>query len=110
MYLIDGFPCISFFMFFFSVSFLLRNSANMSVQAYSDKELNYFKFASFALKEFPDALRSIFVNMWDTRVAPSSRVLDDSPLVRNILHNNEAPNTRIPTNNSFKEWDCTALF
>ena len=82
----------------------------MSVQPYSDEELNYFKFASIVLKEFPDALRSIFVDMWDTRVAPSSTVWDDSSLVRNILHNNEAPNTKIPTNNSFKEWDCTALF
>jgi type VI secretion system secreted protein VgrG len=82
----------------------------MSLQPYSDEELNYFKFASFVLKEFPDALRSIFVDMWDTRVAPSSTVWDDSSLVRNILHNNEAPNTKIPTNNSFKEWDCTALF
>ena len=110
MWLIDVFPCISFFMFFFSVSFLLRKSTNMSVQPYSDEELNYFKFASIVLKEFPDALRSIFVDMWDTRVAPSSTVWDDSPLVRNILHNNEAPSTKIPTNNSFKEWDCTALF
>ena len=107
---IHVFPCISFFMFFFSVSFLRRNSAKMSIQPYSVEELNYFKFASFVLKEFPDALRSIFVDMWDTRVAPSSTVWDDSPLVRNILHNNEAPNTKIPTNNSFKEWDCTALF
>ena len=82
----------------------------MSIQPYSDEELNYFKFASIVLKEFPDALRSIFVDMWNTRVAPSSRVWDDSPLVRNILYNNEAPNTNIPTNNSFKEWDCTALF
>jgi hypothetical protein len=82
----------------------------MSIQPYSVEELNYFKFASFVLKEFPDALRSIFVDMWDTRVAPSSTVWDDSPLVRNILHNNEAPSTEIPTNNSFKEWDCTALF
>ena len=82
----------------------------MSVQPYSDDELNYFKFASIVLKEFPDALRSIFVGMWDTKVAPSSTVWDDSPLVRNILHNNEAPNTKIPTNNSFEEWDCTALF
>ena len=82
----------------------------MSRQPYSDEELNYFKFASIVLNEFPDALRSIFVDMWDTRVAPSSTDWDDSPLVRNILHNNEAPNTKIPTNNSFKEWDCTALF
>jgi hypothetical protein len=80
------------------------------MQPYSDEELNYFKFASFVLKEFPDALRSIFVDMWDTRVAPSSTVWDDSPLARNTLHNNEAPNTKIPTNKSFKEWDCTALF
>jgi hypothetical protein len=97
-------------MLFFSLSFLFRNSANMSMQRYSDEELSYFKFASIVLKEFPDALRSIFVGMWDTRVAPSSTVWDDSPLVRNMLHNNEAPNTKIPTNNSFKEWDCTALF
>ena len=82
----------------------------MSIQPYSDEELNYFKFASIVLKEFPDALRCIFVEMWDTRVAPSSTVWDDSSLVRNILHKNEAPNTKIPTNNSFKEWDCTALF
>ena len=82
----------------------------MSIQPYSDEELNYFKFGSIVLKEFPDALRSIFVDMCDTRVAPSSTVWDDSPLVRNILHNNEAPNTKIPTNNSFKDWDCTALF
>ena len=82
----------------------------MSMQPYSDEELNYFKFAWIVQKEFPDALRSIFVDMWDTRVAPSSTVWDDSPLVRNILHNNVAPNTKIPTNNSFKDWDCTALF
>ena len=80
------------------------------MQRYSDEELSYFKFASIVLKEFPDALLSIFVDMWDTRVAPSSTDWDDSPFVRNILHNNEAPNTKIPTNNSFKEWDCTALF
>jgi hypothetical protein len=80
------------------------------MQPYLDEELNYFKFASIVLKEFPDALRSIFVDMWDTRVAPSSTVWDDSPLARNILYNNEAPKTNIPTNNSFKEWDCTALF
>jgi hypothetical protein len=103
-FLVSVFSC-SFF-----VSFLLRNSATMSIQPYSDEELNYFKFASIVLKEFPDALRSIFVDMWDTRVAPSSIVWDDSPFVRNILHNNEAPNTKIPTNNSFKDWDCTALF
>ena len=80
------------------------------MQPYSDEELNYFKFASIVLKEFPNALRCIFVDMWNTRVAPSSTVWDDSSHVRNILHNNEAPNTNIPTNNSFKEWDCTALF
>ena len=108
MCLIDVFPCISFSCFF--LSFLLRNSAKMSMQPYLDEELNYFKFASIVLKEFPDALRSIFVDMWDTRVAPSSTVWDDSPLARNILYNNEAPKTNIPTNNSFKEWDCTALF
>ena len=104
------FPVLIFSCSFFSVSFLLRNAANMSMQPYSDEELNYFKFASIVLKEFPDALRSIFVDMWDTRVAPSSTVWDDSPLARNILYNNEAPKTNIPTNNSFKEWDCTALF
>jgi hypothetical protein len=101
---------VSVFHVLFLCVILLRKPANMSIQPYSDDELNYFKFASIVLNEFPDALRSIFVVMWDTRVAPSSTDWDDSPLVRNILHNNEAPNTKIPTNNSFKEWDCTALF
>ena len=95
-------------MFFISVSFLLRNAANMSIHTYIDEELNYFKFASIVLKEFPNALRSIFEDMWNTRVAPSSRVWDDSLFVRNKLQGDVA--AKLPMKEPFEKWDCTALF
>jgi hypothetical protein len=78
------------------------------MQPYSHEELNYFKFASIVFKEFPDALRSIFVDMWDTRVAPSSTVWDDSLFVRNKLKGDVA--AKLPMNEPFEKWDCTALF
>ena len=95
-------------MFFISVSFLLRNAANMSIHTYIDEELNYFKFASIVLKEFPNALRSIFEDMWNTRVAPSSTVWDDSPPVRNKLQGDVV--AKLPMNEPFEKWDCTVLF
>ena len=83
-----------------------------SFKAYSNEELNFFKFASIVLNEFPGALRQIFVDMWDKRVAPhhSNQVWDDSVGVHNLLLNIEGPKTKIPKNSSFQDWDCTALF
>ena len=64
------------------------------------------------LNEFPEALRQIFVYMWDKRIAPhhSNQVWDDSVGVHNLLLNIEGPNTKIPKSSSFRDWDCTALF
>ena len=64
------------------------------------------------LNEFPEALRQIFVDMWDTRIAPhhSNQVWDDSVGVHNLLLNIEGPKTKIPKSSSFRDWDCTALF
>ena len=80
----------------------------MSMHQYTDEELNCFKFASIVFKEFPNALRSIFEDMWNTRVAPSSTVWDDSPPVRNKLQGDVA--AKLPMNEPFEKWDCTALF
>ena len=81
-------------------------------KTYSNEELNFFKFAFIVLNEFPEALRQIFVDMWDKRIAPqhSNQVWDDSVGVRNVFLNIEGPKTKIPKNSSFQDWDCTALF
>ena len=84
----------------------------MSLHPYTNEELNFFKFASIVLNEFPKALRNIFVNMWNDRIATRSgfQLWDDSNIVRNMLLNNEGHRTKIPTKNSYQDWDCTALF
>ena len=72
-----------------------------------------FKFASVILDEFPTALRHVFVRLWDTKVAPtpSFKAWDDSLLVRNMFLSKEGGKTKnVPTNKSYEEWDCTALF
>ena len=83
----------------------------MTLQPYSKEELNLFKFASIVLDELPKALRQIFADMWD-KIAPLSgyQRWDDSPTVRNMLLKSEGGKTKIPTNVSFQDWDCTALF
>ena len=74
--------------------------------------MNFFKFASIVLNEFPEALRQIFVDMWNKRIAPhhSNQVWDDSVGVHNLLLNIEGSKTKIPKNSSFQDWDCTTLF
>ena len=77
------------------------------------QHLNFFKFSSVVLDEFPVALRQVFVYMWDNQVAPTPGFIqwDDSPLVRNMFLKKEGGKTKyVPTNKSFTEWDCTALF
>ena len=83
------------------------------MSTFSLEQLNFFKFATIVLDEFPTALRKVFVHLWDTIVAPTPRFMawDDSPLVRNMFLNEEGGKTKsVPTNKSYKEWDCTALF
>ena len=80
---------------------------------FSLEQLNFFKFSSVVLDEFPIALRQVFVHMWDTQVAPTPgfQKWDDSPLVRNMFLSKEGGRTKyVPTGKSFYEWDCTALF
>ena len=80
---------------------------------FSLEQLNFFKFSSVVLDEFPITLRSVFVHMWDNQVAPTPgfQNWDDSPLVRNMFLSKEGGKTKyVPTSKSYHEWDCTALF
>ena len=77
------------------------------------EQLNFFKFSSVVLDEFPITLRDVFVHMWDNQVAPTPgfQTWDDSPLVRNMFLSKEGGRTKyVPTGKSYHEWDCTALF
>ena len=84
----------------------------MAAKPFSNEQLNFFKFSTLALHEFPKALRQIFITMWNTKLAVMSGFIpwDDSPKVRNMLLTYEGGKTRIPTTESIDEWDCTALF
>ncbi|XP_078355864.1 uncharacterized protein LOC144651641 isoform X2 [Oculina patagonica] len=80
---------------------------------FSLEQLNFFKFSTVVIDEFPDVLRKAFVFMWDTRVATTPGVpkWDDSVTVLNMFLTKEGGVKKVPTlNKSFKEWDCTALF
>ena len=84
----------------------------MAVKPFSKEQLNFFKFSSIILDEFPKAVRHIFVTLWDSKIAvlPGYQVWDDSTAVRNMLLKSEGGKTGIPINQSIDEWDCTALF
>ena len=84
----------------------------MAVKPFTKEELNFFKFSSIVLDEFPKMLREIFIKMWDKKIAtlPGYIAWDDSAIVRNLLLAREGGKTDIPTNTSINEWDCTALF
>ena len=80
---------------------------------FSSEQLNFFKFSTVVLDEFPVALRQVFVYMWDNQVAPTPgfQKWDDSPLVRNMFLSKEGGKTKyVPTSKSYMEWDCTGLF
>jgi len=84
----------------------------MSLQPFKDEQLNYFKFASIVLNEFPKALRQKFRSMWDNTFGhlPGFQPWDDSIAVRNLFLGAEGGRAKVPTNLSYEEWDCTALF
>ncbi len=85
----------------------------MTARLFTKEELNFLKFASIVHDEFPKMLRHTFETMWNNKIAPilpGVQVWDDSPAVRNLLQIRKGGKTDIPTNKSFKEWDCTALF
>lgn len=81
----------------------------MTLQPFKDEDLNYFKFVSLVLNEFPKALRQTFKSMWDNTFAHLPP-WNDSIIVRNLFLNKEGGTTKVPTNVSYEKWDCTALF
>jgi len=84
----------------------------MALQPFQGEQLNYFKFATIVLNEFPKALRQTFRSMWDNKFGhlPSFQPWDDSIAVRNMFLGAEGGKTKVPSNLSYEEWDCTALF
>ena len=84
----------------------------MAVKPFPKEQLNFFKFSTLVLDEFPKVLRQIFITMWDSKIAirPGFIPWDDSTKVRNMLLTSEGGKTDIPTTKSIEEWDCTALF
>ena len=84
----------------------------MAMKPFSKEQLNFFRFSTLVLDEFPRVLREIFIRMWDSKIAikPGFISWDDSTTVRNMLFTSEGAKTDIPTRKSIEEWDCTALF
>lgn len=84
----------------------------MALRPYRDEELNYFKFSSLVLNEFPKALRQTFKTTWDNTIGhrPGFQLWDDSSAVRTLFVAAEGGKTKVPTHQSYNEWDCTALF
>ena len=87
----------------------------MALHPFSDEQLNFFKFASLVLNEFPKALRQTFKTMWDNTYGhrPGFQLWDDSTAVRNMFDSEEAKSgkkTKVPVLQSYNEWDCTNLF
>ena len=50
--------------------------------------------------------------MWDNTFGhlPGFQLWDDSIAVRNLFFGKEGVRTKVPTNISYEEWDCTTLF
>ena len=47
--------------------------------------------------------------MWDLKFGPGS-IWDESIIVANLFPAKEGSRTKVPTNESYEKWDCTALF
>ena len=80
----------------------------MVVKSFTDEQLNFFKFSKLVVDEFSKALRQTFKHMWEN-FGPGS-VWDDSEGVRDSFLTKEGGKTKVPTDKSYEEWDCTALF
>ena len=84
----------------------------MTLQPFSYEQLNFFKFSSLVLNEFPKVLRKTFKTMWDNTYGgrPGFQLWDDSPVVRNLFATTEGGKTKVPIHQSYNDWDCTNLF
>ena len=76
---------------------------------YTDEQLNFFKLSKLAVDEFSKALRQTFKHMWDLKFGPGA-IWDDSIRVRKSFLIKEGGKTKVPTDKSYEDWDCTALF
>lgn len=70
--------------------------------------MNFLKFTDIVTNDFPKALRQTFRLMWDRKFGPV--LWDDSEAVRKLFRAKEGGTTKVPTHQSYEEWDCTALF
>lgn len=75
---------------------------------YREDQLNFLKFTDIVTNDFPEALRQTFRLMWDRKFGPV--LWDDSEAVRKLFRAKEGGTTKVPTHQSYEEWDCTALF
>ena len=75
---------------------------------YREDQLNFLKFTDIVTNDFPKALRQTFRLMWDRKCGPV--LWDDSEAVRKLFRAKEGGTTKVPTHQSYEEWDCTALF
>ena len=80
----------------------------MVIKSFTDEQLNFFKFSIIVFDEIPKALRQTFKHKWDIKFGPGS-IWDDSIGVRNQFLAKEGGITKVPTNESYEMWDCTAL-
>ena len=76
---------------------------------YSDDQVNFLKLTTIVTDDIPKALRQTFKLMWDRQFGPV-QLWDDSEAVRKSFKAKEGGTTKIPTDQSYEEWDCTALF
>ena len=75
---------------------------------YREDQLNFLKFTDIVTNDFPKAMRQTFRLMWDRKCGPV--LWDDSEAVRKLFRAKEGGTTKVPTHQSYEEWDCTALF
>ena len=86
-----------------------HSASDMVVKSfYTDEQLNLFKLSTLVFDEIPKALRKTFKHMWEN-FGPGS-IWDDSEGVRDSFLTKEGGKTKVPTDKSYEEWDCTALF
>lgn len=76
---------------------------------YRDEQVNFLKFTAIVNDHIPKALRQTFRLMWDRKFGPG-QLWDDSEAVRRSFAAIERGTTKVPTHQSYEEWDCTALF
>ena len=76
---------------------------------FKKEQLNYFKFTSVVNDEILKALRKTFKAMWDEKFG-ATEIWNDSESVRKSFLKKEGGATKVPTQVSYEEWDCTAMY